>query len=74
MVLGLGNPDSFLQNYKSVLFLLKQLESYCPTRAALDDFRSNPAVKELLKEWNLAVYFAMRFQEIAGNFLSLKSV
>eukprot|EP00210_Caulerpa_lentillifera_P009310 g8874.t1 len=61
-----GNPDSFLVNFKSVQFLMGQLEVHCPTKMSLDQFRSSPVLINFLKDWNLAVYFAMRFQEIAG--------
>ncbi|KAE8654993.1 Golgi organization, COG2 isoform 2 [Hibiscus syriacus] len=61
-----GRPKEFLKNYKSSLDFLAYLEGYCPTRAAVAKFRAAPFYVEFMKQWNVGVYFSLRFQEIAG--------
>ncbi|XVF71036.1 hypothetical protein PTKIN_Ptkin12aG0002500 [Pterospermum kingtungense] len=61
-----GRPKEFLKNYKSSLDFLAYLEGYCPSRAAVAKFRGAPFYVEFMKQWNLGVYFSLRFQEIAG--------
>lgn len=61
-----GRPTEFLKNYKSSLAFLAQLEGYCTTRSAVTKFRSEAVYIEFMKQWNLGVYFSLRFQEIAG--------
>lgn len=62
-----GRPTEFLKNYKSSLVFLAQLEGYCTTRSAVSKFRSGAVYIEFMKQWNLGVYFSLRFQEIAGS-------
>ncbi|XP_027334361.1 conserved oligomeric Golgi complex subunit 2 [Abrus precatorius] len=66
-----GRPTEFLKNYKSSLDFLAYLEGYCPSRSAVAKFRSESVYAEFMKQWNIGVYFSLRFQEIAG---SLESV
>ncbi|CAL0325294.1 unnamed protein product [Lupinus luteus] len=66
-----GRPTEFLKNYKSSLDFLAYLEGYCPSRSAVTKFRSEAIYTEFMKQWNIGVYFSLRFQEIAG---SLESV
>ncbi|OWM65486.1 hypothetical protein CDL15_Pgr009076 [Punica granatum] len=61
-----GRPTEFLRNYKTSLDFLAHLEGYCPSRSAVTRFRSEAAYVEFMKQWNLGVYFSLRFQEIAG--------
>ncbi|KAI4336306.1 hypothetical protein L6164_014846 [Bauhinia variegata] len=61
-----GRPTEFLKNYKSSLNFLAHLESYCPSRSAVAKFRSEAVYAEFMKQWNIGVYFSLRFQEIAG--------
>ncbi|OMO52866.1 COG2 complex component [Corchorus capsularis] len=61
-----GRPKEFLKNYKSSLDFLAYLEGFCPSRAAATKFRSEPVYVEFMKQWNVNVYFTLRFQEIAG--------
>ncbi|XVE65929.1 hypothetical protein DITRI_Ditri08aG0039200 [Diplodiscus trichospermus] len=61
-----GRPKEFLKNYKSSLDFLAYLEGYCPSRAAVAKFRAAPFYVEFMKQWNVGVYFSLRFQEIAG--------
>ncbi|GAU44978.1 hypothetical protein TSUD_184790 [Trifolium subterraneum] len=62
-----GRPTEFLKNYKSSLEFLAYLEDYCPSRSAVAKFRSEATYSEFMKQWNLGVYFSLRFQEIAGS-------
>ncbi|XP_050224191.1 conserved oligomeric Golgi complex subunit 2 [Mercurialis annua] len=61
-----GRPTEFLTNYKSSLDFLAHLEGYCPSRSAVAKFRAEAVYVEFLKQWNVGVYFSLRFQEIAG--------
>lgn len=61
-----GKPTLFLRNYKSSLKFLVYLEGYCPSRSAVTKFRSESVYIEFMKQWNVGVYFSLRFQEIAG--------
>ncbi|CAK8562890.1 unnamed protein product [Lathyrus sativus] len=62
-----GRPTEFLKNYKSSLEFLAYLEGYCPSRSAVAKFRSEAIYTEFMKQWNLGVYFSLRFQEISGS-------
>ncbi|KAJ3703523.1 hypothetical protein LUZ61_007228 [Rhynchospora tenuis] len=62
-----GKPTEFLKNYKSSLAFLAFLEGYCPTKAAVVRFRSETVYAEFMRQWNVGVYFSLRFQEIAGT-------
>ncbi|XP_052176732.1 conserved oligomeric Golgi complex subunit 2 [Diospyros lotus] len=61
-----GRPTEFLRNYKSSLQFLAHLEGYCHSRYAVAKFRAEAAYVEFMKQWNVGVYFLLRFQEIAG--------
>lgn len=61
-----GRPTEFLKNYKASLDFLAYLEGYCPSRSAVTKFRAEAICVEFMKQWNVGVYFSLRFQEIAG--------
>ncbi|KAG9129415.1 hypothetical protein Leryth_018479 [Lithospermum erythrorhizon] len=61
-----GRPTKFLKNYKSSLEFLTHLEGYCPSRSAVARFRAEDVYIEFMRQWNVGVYFKLRFQEIAG--------
>ncbi|XP_021736339.1 conserved oligomeric Golgi complex subunit 2-like [Chenopodium quinoa] len=61
-----GRPTEFLKNYKSSLEFLSHLEGYCTSRYAVSKFRTELVYVDFMKQWNLGVYFSLRFQEIAG--------
>ncbi|KAK4843251.1 hypothetical protein QYF36_005858 [Acer negundo] len=61
-----GRPSEFLKNYKSSLDFLAHLEGNCPSRSAVAKFRAEAVYVEFMKQWNIGVYFSLRFQEIAG--------
>ncbi|CAN0901710.1 Conserved oligomeric Golgi complex subunit 2 [Linum grandiflorum] len=62
-----GRPLEFLRNYKSSLDFLAYLEGYCPSKSAAKKFRAEAVYVEFMKQWNIGVYFSLRFQEIAGD-------
>ncbi|PKA55238.1 hypothetical protein AXF42_Ash003875 [Apostasia shenzhenica] len=62
-----GRPTVFLKNYKSSLSFVAYLEGYCPSRAAVSRFRSQAVYVDFMRQWNIGVYFSLRFQEIAGT-------
>ncbi|XP_015965966.1 conserved oligomeric Golgi complex subunit 2 [Arachis duranensis] len=62
-----GKPAEFLKNYKASLDFLAYLEGYCPSRSAVAKFRSEAIYIEFMKQWNIGVYFSLRFQEIAKS-------
>lgn len=74
MVFSPGRPTLFLKNYKASLDFLAYLEGYCPSRSEVVKFRSEAAYIEFMKQWNVGVYFSLRFQEIAGALDSALSV
>lgn len=61
-----GRPTEFLKNYKASLDFLSHLEGYQHSQAAVAKFRSETVYIEFMKQWNVGVYFSLRFQEIAG--------
>uniref|UniRef100_A0A6V7QSF2 Conserved oligomeric Golgi complex subunit 2 n=1 Tax=Ananas comosus var. bracteatus TaxID=296719 RepID=A0A6V7QSF2_ANACO len=62
-----GRPTEFLKNYKSSLAFLDFLEGYCPSKSAVTRFRSEAIYTDFIRQWNVGVYFSLRFQEIAGG-------
>lgn len=62
-----GKPKEFLRNYKASLGFLDFLEGYCISKSAVTKFRSEPAYTDFMRQWNVGVYFSLRFQEIAGG-------
>ncbi|KAJ8561148.1 hypothetical protein K7X08_027338 [Anisodus acutangulus] len=74
VVFSPGRPTIFLKNYKASLDFLAHLESYCPSRSEVVKFRSEAAYIDFMKQWNVGVYFSLRFQEIAGALDSALSV
>ncbi|XP_058103293.1 conserved oligomeric Golgi complex subunit 2 [Magnolia sinica] len=61
-----GKPAQFLKNYKASLGFLAYLEGYCTSRSTVAKFRSEAVYVDFMKQWNIGVYFSLRFQEIAG--------
>ncbi|KAJ8900503.1 hypothetical protein K2173_025280 [Erythroxylum novogranatense] len=39
---------------------------YCPSKPAVAKFRAQAVYVDFIKQWNIGVYFLLRFQEIAG--------
>ncbi|KAH7664109.1 COG complex component COG2 protein [Dioscorea alata] len=69
-----GRPTEFLKNYKSSMLFLDYLEGYCASRSAVTKFRSAPVYVDFMRQWNVGVYFSLRFQEIAGTLDSVLTV
>lgn len=74
VVFSPGRPTVFLKNYKASLDFLAHLEGYCPSRSEVVKLRSEAAYIDFMKQWNVGVYFSLRFQEIAGALDSALSV
>ncbi|KAF2311467.1 hypothetical protein GH714_024072 [Hevea brasiliensis] len=52
---------------KDCKFLLEiSSAGYCPSRSSVAKFRGEVVYAEFMKQWNIGVYFSLRFQEIAG--------
>ncbi|KAL6638274.1 hypothetical protein ACP70R_025846 [Stipagrostis hirtigluma subsp. patula] len=62
-----GKPKEFLKNYKASLRFLDFLEGFCHSKSAVTKFRSEPVYTDFIRQWNVGVYFSLRFQEIAGG-------
>ncbi|EEC76534.1 hypothetical protein OsI_14326 [Oryza sativa Indica Group] len=62
-----GKPKQFLKNYKASLRFLDFLEGYCSSKPAVTKFRSEPAYADFMRQWHVAVYFTLKFQDIAGG-------
>jgi hypothetical protein len=56
-----GRPTEFLKNYKASLDFLAYLEGYCPSRSAVTKFRAEAICVEFMKQWNVGVYFSLRY-------------
>nr|PNR36513.1 hypothetical protein PHYPA_022364 [Physcomitrium patens] len=62
-----GKPKEFLANYRSSLKFLNFLEGFCRSKNEVGSFRASVAYTDFLKQWNLQIYFTLRFQEIAQS-------
>ncbi len=62
-----GVPTAFHAHFLAATAFLQQLEGMCQTRATLERLRACPAYSAYLKKWNLAVYFSLLYQDIAGG-------
>ncbi|KAI9173875.1 hypothetical protein LWI28_007971 [Acer negundo] len=49
-------------------------QGYCPSRSAVAKFRAEPVYVVFMRQWNVGVYFSLRFQEIAGALHSALSL
>ena len=61
-------PATFHASYTAAMAFLQWLESQAQARAALDLLRKGAPRAAFLKDWPLAVYFSLVFQELAGSF------
>uniref|UniRef100_A0A804P622 Conserved oligomeric Golgi complex subunit 2 n=1 Tax=Zea mays TaxID=4577 RepID=A0A804P622_MAIZE len=53
---------------KDCKFILEISSSgYCISKSAVTKFRSELAYTDFMRQWNVGVYFSLRFQEIAGG-------
>lgn len=63
-----ADPDAFHRNYSAATGFLTWLEEHAATEGALHLLQKSSECIFFRKAWNLAVYFSLRFQEIAGSF------
>ncbi|XP_043467121.1 conserved oligomeric Golgi complex subunit 2 [Leptopilina heterotoma] len=62
-----GNPQLFHQRYTETLGFLSRIEKRCDSLEVVKTLKNHVQYKRFLKKWNLAVYYQIRFQEIAGS-------
>lgn len=63
-----ADPDAFHRNYSAAMSFVSWLEEHADTERALQMLQQSAELSAFRKSWNLAVYFSLRFQEIAGAF------
>ncbi|XP_023338377.1 conserved oligomeric Golgi complex subunit 2 [Eurytemora carolleeae] len=63
-----GNPQEFFKYYNDSVYFLSELEKYLVTEESVLRLRNQPSYIKFHESWNLAVYFQIRFQEIATPF------
>jgi hypothetical protein len=61
-------PAAFHANFTASTAFLQWLEGLAPAGATVQLFRGGAERASFTKEWNLAIYFSVRFQEIAWEF------
>jgi hypothetical protein len=62
-----GQPAAFHHNYLSGAALLAAVEGLGRSRKAVERCRGSAAAASWAKRWNLAVYFSLLYQDIAGE-------
>ncbi|KAJ3292475.1 Conserved oligomeric Golgi complex subunit 2 [Borealophlyctis nickersoniae] len=63
-----GIPEVFHKNYTATLHFVSEFEQICRTKKQLMELRNQPSYIEFMKRWQLAIYFQIRFKEIATDF------
>lgn len=66
-----GNPDEFFKNYNTFMKFLDDLDMNIVTDSSLANIRNSDEYENLMKLWNLPVYFQLRFHQIAKPVESL---
>ena len=66
-----GNPDEFFKNYNIFIKFLDDLDMNIVTENSLANIRNSEEYENLMKLWNLPVYFQLRFHQIAKPVESL---
>lgn len=66
-VFAAGNPCVFQSRFSATLSFLARLERLCGSIEAVSQLRQQESYKRFLARWNLAIYFQLRFQEIASQ-------
>uniref|UniRef100_A0A131XXY3 Conserved oligomeric Golgi complex subunit 2 n=1 Tax=Ixodes ricinus TaxID=34613 RepID=A0A131XXY3_IXORI len=66
-VFAAGNPGVFQSRFSATLAFLARLERLCGSIEAVSQFRQQESYRRFLAKWNLAIYFQLRFQEIASQ-------
>ncbi|GAM21364.1 hypothetical protein SAMD00019534_045390 [Acytostelium subglobosum LB1] len=67
-VFATGMTDLFFKNYTCSSAFINRLEDLCTSMQQVKELRMSPTYSSLLKRWNFAVYFQLRFSEIAQQF------
>ncbi|CAG0882250.1 unnamed protein product [Cyprideis torosa] len=62
---AMGSADSFFARYTSAMRFLDDFEAQC---SSIDRFRAHPSYARFINEWNLELYFELRFQELCTAF------
>lgn len=62
-----GNPNVFLQRYKTIMSFLDEFEDRCVSVESFNNMRKHPSYNSFIIKWSLPVYFQIRFQEIGGK-------
>ncbi|CAN7999636.1 unnamed protein product, partial [Ixodes hexagonus] len=66
-VFAAGNPGVFQSRFSATLAFLGRLERLCGSIEAVGQLRQQESYRRFLARWNLAIYFQLRFQEIASQ-------
>lgn len=66
-VFGAGDPDCFRVRFAASVGFLERLERLCHGVSQVERLRAQPCYARFLAKWNLAIYFQLRFQEIASQ-------
>uniref|UniRef100_A0A8D9BCH3 Conserved oligomeric Golgi complex subunit 2 n=1 Tax=Cacopsylla melanoneura TaxID=428564 RepID=A0A8D9BCH3_9HEMI len=62
-----GNADMFHRRFKESTHFLDELEDRCKDWQNVKQLRDSEEYKQFMNSWNVAVYFSLRFQNIAGK-------
>ena len=60
-----GNPEEFFKNYNISMRFLDSFESNIVSNDSFERVRNSESYTSFINMWNLAVYYEIRFQEIA---------
>lgn len=44
-----------------ILVITSAMQGYCPSRSAVAKFRAEAVYNEFMKQWNIGVYFSLRY-------------
>lgn len=50
------------------------MQGYCPSRSAVAKFRGEAVYLEFMKQWNIGVYFSLRYLAQASHLSSFTNV
>lgn len=64
-VFNAGDPEFFQLRFSASLAFLERLERLCHNVSQVESLRAQPCYVHFMSKWNLAIYFQIRFQEIA---------
>ncbi|KAK7472820.1 hypothetical protein VKT23_000927 [Stygiomarasmius scandens] len=67
IVFAAGRPNEFRKNHELTQAFIRSLEFFAPSGHAIEVMRSHPVYVTFEKQWQLPVYFQMRWKEIVAN-------